>query len=443
MIGQIAMTPYIFKLFKYIRFILARRYEITLMLLLYIIGIRLYILLIRIFSLFDPKAKLFINGRKNSYTKIAQKINPREKHIWFHFASLGEFEQGRPVLEKLKSLYPAKKIVVTFFSPSGYEIRKNYALADVFYLPIDTAANAKRFIASINPEMAIFTKYEFWHFYFKELKDREIPLYVISGIFRKSQAFFKWYGGFYRNILKSVTYFFVQNEESKNLLKSIGLNNVTINGDTRFDRVYENAQSPKQLSLIESFIGNSPTLVCGSTWPEDEKILSALPEKYPNWKFIIAPHEVHESHIESIEEQFSAGSVRFSVLKSQLEINSSQISDLKSQILIIDNIGMLSSLYQYGNVAYIGGGFGTGIHNTLEAAAFGLPVIFGPKYDKFQEAKDLIAIGAAKSISTIEELIGAFEDFAKNEDAAAQAKIYVTDKKGATDQIISMITKPD
>ncbi|WP_317130088.1 3-deoxy-D-manno-octulosonic acid transferase [Pedobacter kyonggii] len=417
---------------------MARRYEITPMLLLYIIGIRLYTLLIRMFSLFNPKAKLFINGRKNTYTQITQKINLDEKHIWFHFASLGEFEQGRPVLEKLKSLYPAKKIVVTFFSPSGYEIRKNYALADVFYLPIDTAGNAKRFIDMINPEMAIFTKYEFWHFYFKELKDRKIPLYVISGIFRESQAFFKWYGGFYRNILKSVTYFFVQNKESKNLLKSIGLNNVTINGDTRFDRVYENAQSPKQLSLIESFIGNFPTLVCGSTWPEDEKILSALPEKYPNWKFIIAPHEIHESHIESIEKQFSVGSVRFSIFSS-----SNQTPNAAHQTLIVDNIGMLSSLYQYGNVAYIGGGFGTGIHNTLEAAAFGLPVIFGPKYDKFQEAKDLIGIGAAKSISTVEELIGAFEGFAKNEDAAAQAKKYVADKKGATDQIISMITKSD
>ena len=417
---------------------MARRYEITLMLLLYIIGIRLYTLLIRIFSLFNPKAKLFINGRKNVYTQIAQKINASEKHIWFHFASLGEFEQGRPVLEKLKSLYPAKKIVVTFFSPSGYEIRKNYALADVFYLPIDTAANAKRFIASINPEMAIFTKYEFWHFYFKKLKDQGIPLYVISGIFRESQAFFKWYGGFYRNILKSVTYFFVQNKESEDLLKSIGLNNVTINGDTRFDRVYENAQSPKQLNLIESFIGNAPTLVCGSTWPEDEKILSALPEKYSSWKFIIAPHEIHESHIESIEKQFPAGSVRFSIFSS-----SNQAPNAEHQTLIVDNIGMLSSLYQYGNVAYIGGGFGTGIHNTLEAAAFGLPVIFGPKYDKFQEAKDLIAIGAAKSISTTEELIGAFEGFAENKNAAEQAKRYVADKKGATDQIISMITKSD
>ncbi|MEH3113080.1 3-deoxy-D-manno-octulosonic acid transferase [Pedobacter terrae] len=411
--------------------------------LLYIIGIWGYTLLIRIFSLFNPKAKLFINGRRDIFTTIAQKVNPVEKHIWFHFASLGEFEQGRPVLEKLKALYPSKKIVVTFFSPSGYEIRKNYALADVFYLPIDTAANAKRFIADINPEMAIFTKYEFWYFYFKELKDQGIPLYVISGIFRESQAFFKWYSGFYRNILKSVTYFFVQNKESKNLLKSIGLNNVTISGDTRFDRVYENAQSPKQLNIIESFIDGAPTLVCGSTWPEDEKILSSLTQRYANWKFIIAPHEVHESHIESIEKQFSVGSVRFSVFSSLLKVNGSQISNLKSKILIIDNIGMLSSLYQYGKVAYIGGGFGTGIHNTLEAAAFGMPVIFGPKYDKFQEAKDLIAIGAAKSIVSTEELIDAFSAFADNQHAADAARKYVDDKKGATDQIISVITKSD
>ena len=406
--------------------------------LLYIIGIWAYTLLIRIFSLFNPKAKLFINGRKNIFTLIAQKINSAEKHIWFHFASLGEFEQGRPVLEKLKALYPAKKIIVTFFSPSGYEIRKNYALADVFYLPIDTAANAKRFIADINPEMAIFTKYEFWHFYFKELKDQGIPLYIISGIFRENQAFFKWYGGFYRNILKSVTYFFVQNEESKNLLKSIGLPRVTISGDTRFDRVYENAQSPKQLGVIESFTGSAPTLVCGSTWPEDERILSELPQKYPDWKFIIAPHEIHESHIESIEKEFSVNSVRFSVFSAD-----PKALNAKPQTLIIDNIGMLSSLYQYGKLAYIGGGFGTGIHNTLEAAAFGVPVIFGPKYDKFQEAKDLIAIGAAKSISSSEELINAFNAFAGNRHAADAARKYVYDKKGATDQIISVITKSD
>lgn len=430
------MVSYIIKLFKYIRFILPRRYEITLMLLLYIIGIRVYTLLIRIFSLFNPKAKLFINGRKNVYTQIAQRINPNEKHVWFHFASLGEFEQGRPVLEKLKTLYPAKKIVVTFFSPSGYEIRKNYALANVFYLPIDTKKNAALFIESINPEMAIFTKYEFWHFYFKVLKDRGIPLYVISGIFRESQAFFKWYGGFYRNILKAVTYFFVQNEESEKLLKSIGLNHVAISGDTRFDRVYENAQTPKHLPLIEQFIAGQPTLICGSTWPEDEKLLAALPAQYPGWKLIIAPHEIHSSHIESIEKQFPVGSLRFSVLNS-----ANEMPNTNHQTLIVDNIGMLSALYQYGKAAYIGGGFGAGIHNTLEAAAFGLPVIFGPKYDKFQEAKDLIAIGAAKSISSAAELTDAFNGFADNKNAAEAARKYVSDKKGATDQIISVITK--
>ncbi|MFD2284505.1 3-deoxy-D-manno-octulosonic acid transferase [Pedobacter petrophilus] len=406
------------------------------MLLLYTAGIQIYVLIIRIFSLFNAKAKLFINGRKDVYEQIAARIDATQKHIWFHFASLGEFEQGRPVLEKLKEKYPTKRIVVTFFSPSGYEIRKNYALADVFYLPIDSKSNAKRFIDAINPEMAIFTKYEFWHYYFKVLHNRSIPLYVISGIFRPGQAFFKWYGGFYRKILSSVTYFFVQNQESERLLKSIGINQVIINGDTRFDRVFENAQTPGKLDLIEKFIGHCPALICGSTWPEDEKLLSALPEKYPDWKFIIAPHEIHDSHIESIEKEFPAGSLRFSVFSS-----ANQTLNAKHQTLIIDNIGMLSSLYQYGKVAYIGGGFGAGIHNTLEAAAFGLPVIFGPKYDKFQEAKDLIAIGAAKTITTDAELIEAFEQLKMNNATANAAKKYVEDKKGATDQIISMITK--
>ncbi|MCX3266904.1 3-deoxy-D-manno-octulosonic acid transferase [Pedobacter agri] len=408
------------------------------MLLLYILGIRLYNLIISIFALFNNKAKLFINGRKNLFQEIKNQVDSNQKHIWFHFASLGEFEQGRPVLEKLKAVYPKKKIVVTFFSPSGYEIRKNYALADVFYFPIDTAQNAKRFLNLVNPEMAIFTKYEFWHFYFKELNTRKIPLYVISGIFRPSQAFFKWYGGFYRNILKSVTYFFVQNEESKILLNSIGLNNTVVSGDTRFDRVYENAQTPRSLPEIENFIGDSPVLVCGSTWPEDEKFLAVLPEKYPEWKFIIAPHEIHQSHIESIERQFPAGSLRLSVLASLLKAGNTPIPNV--QVLIIDNIGMLSSLYRYGKVAYIGGGFGAGIHNTLEAAAFGLPVIFGPKYDKFQEAKDLIAIGAAKSISSAEELLNAFDSFLKNDQAANAAKKYVEDKKGATEIILHQIS---
>ncbi|MET0573646.1 MAG: glycosyltransferase N-terminal domain-containing protein [Pedobacter agri] len=386
--------------------------------------------------MFNTKARLFIQGRKDLFEKIEKRISKTDKPIWFHFASLGEFEQGRPVLEALKSAQQEKKIIVTFFSPSGYEIRKNYTLAEVFYLPIDSAFNARRFLDIVNPEMAIFTKYEFWHFYFQGLKDRNIPLYVISGIFRPGQAFFKWYGGFYRDILKSVTYFFVQNKESEDLLKSVGLDNVTINGDTRFDRVYENAQTPKRLAEIEKFIDGSPTLICGSTWPEDEILLSVLPGKYPDWKFIIAPHEIHERHIENIEKLFATGIIRFSVLGKQ-----APESNLHPSVLIIDNIGMLSSLYQYGKVAYIGGGFGAGIHNTLEAAAFGKAVIFGPKYDKFQEAKDLIAIGAAKSIANSAELIEAFDFLKENKAAAHTSEKYVEDKKGATALIVSTITK--
>ncbi|RNL54923.1 3-deoxy-D-manno-octulosonic acid transferase [Pedobacter jejuensis] len=410
------------------------------MLLLYTIGIKIYNLIIWFFSFFNTKAALFISGRKQIFKQIAEKINPNDRNIWFHFASLGEFEQGRPVLEKIKELHPEKKIIITFFSPSGYEIRKNYALADgIFYLPLDGRTNAKRFIELINPEMAIFTKYEFWYYYFKALKTNNIPLYIISGIFRKEQVFFRFYGGFYRKILKNVTHFFVQNDESSSLLRSIGLNNVTLSGDTRFDRVYENAIQPKNLPLIESFCEDAKVMVCGSTWPDDEKLLSVLPDKYPNWKFIIAPHEIDERHLQSIENQFSVSSLRYSVL-SHTSVNPHDgDSDKKVQILIIDNIGILSALYQYGQIAYIGGGFGAGIHNTLEAAAFGLPVIFGPKFNKFQEAKGLIKINAAKSVSSVNELIEAFEDFKSNDKASAAAKKYVFDKKGATESILKKI----
>ncbi|RZL38802.1 MAG: 3-deoxy-D-manno-octulosonic acid transferase [Pedobacter sp.] len=401
------------------------------MLLLYTIGIKIYNLIIWIFSFFNSKAHLFISGRNQIFKHISEKVHPSDENIWFHFASLGEFEQGRPVLEKLRQVHPQKKIIITFFSPSGYEIRKNYALADgVFYLPLDGKRNARRFIEIVNPELAIFTKYEFWYYYFNELKAKGIPLYIISGIFRKEQIFFKSYGSFYRSILECVSHFFVQNEESSFLLKSIGLTNSTVNGDTRFDRVYENAKHPKQIAEIEHFCGNSPVLICGSTWPDDEKLLAGLPAKYPDWKFIIAPHEVHESHIQNIELLFTK-TTKFSALVSKTSTDSS--------ILIIDNIGMLSALYQYGKFAYIGGGFGAGIHNTLEAAAFGLPVIFGPKFNKFQEAKDLIEIGAAKSISSAEELVAAFDYFKDNENAAAAAKKYVDDKKGATDIILEKI----
>lgn len=408
------------------------------MLWIYNIGIRLYGFLLHIAAIFNPKAKLFVNGRKNIWQQIATKINPNDKPIWFHFASLGEFEQGRPVLETLKNQKPEQKIIVTFFSPSGYEIRKNYALADVFYLPLDTRKNAARFIELVNPQQAIFTKYEFWFHYFNELHKKQIPLYLISGIFRPNQIFFKWYGGFYSNMLKYIAHAFVQNEESVLLLKGIGIHQVSLSGDTRFDRVYENAQYPKNLPLIEQFCDGNKVFIAGSTWLPDEKLLVALTEKNPDWKFIIAPHEIGEAHIQEIERLFP-NAIKFSVLSSQLAQTSAQFSNIKSQILIIDNIGMLSSLYQYAKLAYIGGGFGVGIHNTLEAAAFGLPVIFGPKYDKFQEAKDLIAIGAAKSILNENELMASFENFKANEKSSAAAKKYVEQKKGATEMIIKKI----
>lgn len=398
---------------------------------LYHISILIYGLLINLVALFNAKAKLFIEGRKDVFSDIKSKIKKHDQPIWFHFASLGEFEQGRPVLEEIKRTKPEEKLVITFFSPSGYEIRKNYPLADaIFYLPLDTPANAAKFIKLVNPKMAIFTKYEFWPNYFKTLSSKEIPLYIVSGIFRKDQAFFKWYGSFYRTVLTNVTYFFVQNQESATLLETIGITNVVVSGDTRFDRVYDNAQFPKKLPIIQQFCETASVLIAGSTWPEDESKLVSLAAKHLNWKLIIAPHEIRESRIAEIQKLFPTA-VTFSSLKGGAihpNVN----------ILIIDNIGMLSSLYHYGKIAYIGGGFGVGIHNTLEAAAFGLPVIFGPKYHKFQEAKDLIALSAAKSITNADELAQAFEYFLQNEGGKLAAN-YVAQKKGATEMIMEKL----
>ncbi|MBB2151854.1 3-deoxy-D-manno-octulosonic acid transferase [Pedobacter gandavensis] len=401
------------------------------MLWLYNIGISFYGIVVGVFSLFNVKARLFIKGRSTLFNQIEKTLDPSTTNIWFHFASLGEFEQGRPVLEKIKELHPNKNIVVTFFSPSGYEIRKNYSLAaGVFYLPLDTAANAKKFIAAIKPEIAIFTKYEFWYHYFNVLNQQKIPLYIISGIFRADQPFFKWYGSFHRKILSFVTHFFVQNRESVDLLKSIQLENVSLSGDTRFDRVAENAQSLKNIKEVADFCGPNPVFIAGSSWPADERLIAELILQHPDWKFIIAPHETDAAHIDEIKKLIPAAITHSALLKG---------ADKTAQTLIIDNIGMLSSLYQYGTIAYIGGGFGVGIHNTLEAAAFGLPVIFGPKYDKFQEAKDLIKIGAAISIETENDLSTAFLQFQKNAAAGKIAQKYVQDKTGSTRQILKYI----
>ena len=403
------------------------------MLWLYNIGISFYGLIVSAFSIFNSKAKLFSQGRKNIFDHIEKTIDGTKKHIWFHFASLGEFEQGRPLLEKIKELHPQKRIVITFFSPSGYEIRKNYALAaGVFYLPLDTASNAKRFISLINPEMAIFTKYEFWYHYFKTLNGQQIPLYLISGIFRPDQIFFRWYGSFHRRILGFVDHFFVQNTESVNLLKQLQLENASLSGDTRFDRVAENALSPKKVTLVENGWISKPVFIAGSTWPADERLIAVLIQQQSDWQFIIAPHEIDEAHILDIE-KLIPGAVRYSSLQNGTANT--------AQTLIIDNIGLLSSLYQYACISYIGGGFGVGIHNTLEAAAFGIPVIFGPKYDKFQEAKDLIALTAARSIETESDLSAAFIHFKENKEAGKIAQKYVNEKTGSTRQILGFIEK--
>jgi 3-deoxy-D-manno-octulosonic-acid transferase len=425
------------------------------MILLYTIGLRLYYFAVYVAALFNQKASQWINGRRN------QSVIRIEGCIWFHFASLGEFEQGRPILEAMRAAYPAKKTVISFFSPSGYEVRKNTPLADfVYYLPLDTAKNATKFIDAIQPEMAIFTKYEYWYHFFNQANKRQIPLYIISGIFRPNQVFFKWYGGLHRKILSFVSHFFLQDEASKQLLGAIGITNTTVSGDTRFDRVYANAQNPKQIPGIAEFINGQKVFIAGSTWPQDEAMLAQLPTLYPTWKFIFAPHEIGEEKINNLLSLLPVGSaVRYSEF--------SEVGGLRSEVggqnpghriqttdhrppsppltsIIIDNIGMLSSLYAYGNIAYIGGGFGVGIHNTLEAAAFGLPVIFGPNYQKFNEARELIVLKAGFSINDADELKGIVDtlitDDAFYNITGKKAAGYVSGHIGATKLIMDSIT---
>ena len=405
------------------------------MLLLYRFGLSIFYILMKFASLWHPKAKLWVSGRQHWEKKLRSKVGKIESSVWFHFASLGEFEQGRPVLEALKKAEPKTNIIISFFSPSGYEIHKNYPLAlAVCYLPLDTPNNAATFIEIIKPKYAVFTKYEYWFYFFRTLHQQHIPLYLISGIFRKNQAFFSWYGGFYRQMLGFISYFFVQNEESKTLLNSLGITQVAVSGDTRFDRVIENAKNKKELREIEAFCGSSKVMVAGSTWPTDEELLNTIIESYTDWKFIIAPHEISEANIQGLEKQLLGKTIRYSKLEAH--------KSAPPQVLIVDNIGLLSSLYAYGTIAYIGGGFGNGIHNTLEAAAFSLPVIFGPNYQKFQEAKDLIELKAGFSISNQAELNDCFKLLLQSDthkEAGKQAKAYVDEHTGATAQIIEKI----
>ena len=408
------------------------------MTLLYRTGIFFYSLFIHIFSAFNEKARLFVRGRKNWEKILGQKIDPKAKYIWFHCASLGEFEQGRPVIEDLKNRLPEYKILLTFFSPSGYEIRKNYPLADVVaYLPMDTKHNAKAFLNIVQPEKVFFVKYEFWYFYFSELSKRKIPLYIISAIFRENQQFFKntpW-GKWYLKMLSQVEHLFVQNEKSGELLKTIGLSNFTVSGDTRFDRVAAIAKVSKEIPIVEKFMGNSLLLIAGSTWKPDEELLATFINQSNNIKFIIAPHEVSAVNINRIHQLLKKPAISFSQV-TEAEID-------RFQVLIIDSVGLLSSLYRYGNIAYIGGGFGVGIHNILEAATFGLPVIFGPNYKKFKEAVDLTFEGGAISISNFDELLQALNNLinknAEREKTSDICKNYVAKNVGSTKVIIKKV----
>lgn len=406
--------------------------------LLYDFGISLYTLLLHLLSPFHAKAKLWVQGRKNLFARIEQTIEKRAHPIWFHFASLGEFEQGRSVMEAIKQRYPDEKILITFFSPSGYEIRKNTPLADyVFYLPTDTARHARRFLDIVQPKFAVFTKYEYWYHYFKELKRRDTPLLLISAIFREKQVFFKWYGGFFRKILKQVSFFFAQNTDSVLWLRAIGIRQAGLAGDTRFDRVVELPRQRRDIPEVEQFLeGGIQVLVAGSTWAPDERLLASLLKAQKGWKMVLAPHEIHEAHLQEIKQLFP-GALFFSHFATY------QPEEVReASVLVIDNIGMLSSLYGYGQLAYIGGGFGAGIHNTLEAATYGVPVIFGTNYHRFQEAVDLIELGSGFPVGDADELhkvVAALSVEEKRGLAGEAARKYVREKAGATQIIMKYL----
>ena len=391
---------------------------------LYNISIQIFVIGIYISSLFNAKAKLWVKGRKHILKQLSEAIKEEQNIVWFHCASLGEFEQGKPIIEAYKKKYPKHKIIVTFFSPSGYEIRKNYKGADwAFYLPADTKANAKRLISIVKPKKAVFVKYEFWFNYMTELKKQNIPFYSVATIFRKEQVFFKY--KWFAKQLNNVSHFFVQDNSSKELLQNIGFSNCTIAGDTRFDSVITNTQNAISIPLIEEFSKNKTTIICGSTWPKDEALLAKYIKENPNYNYIIAPHELQ--HISALQKQTNA--LLFS------KADNTNVSN--NNVLIIDSIGILSNIYQYGTLAYIGGGFGVGIHNILEAVAFGIPVIFGPNYQKFNEATELINQKGAISISNYRELTSAINYF--NTFDKKIATDYIDTNRGATRSVIEHI----
>jgi 3-deoxy-D-manno-octulosonic-acid transferase len=393
---------------------------------------------LKLLALFNPKMKLFVDGRKGVFERIREKINPTDKTIWFHAASLGEYEQGLPVIEQIKIKYPDHKIVVTFFSPSGYEVRKSNTTADLtIYLPLDTKHNAQLFVELVHPEMVFFIKYEFWPNYLNELKKHAIKTYLISGIFRENQVFFKGYGGFYRNTLNTFDYFFVQNENSKKLLQSIGFTNVKISGDTRFDRVVSILERDNSLDFIEQFKDQKTTIVIGSSWPKDESVLiEYINSASADLKFIIAPHNIHQSEILNLQSLITKKTILFSEKENQ-NLN-------EFQVFIIDTIGILTKIYSYADIAYVGGGFGNpGVHNILEPATFGVPIVIGPNYSHFAEAIALVHQGGCISISNQKELNEALDTLISNEDVRHEkghiCDTFVQMNKGATVTILKNI----
>ena len=410
------------------------------MLFLYNFLVQFSVFVLKFVAVFNPKIKLFVDGRKSVFSTLTEKIKPSDKTIWFHAASLGEFEQGLPVIEKVKEKFPNHKIVVTFFSPSGFEVRKNNKIADVtIYLPLDTSKNAEKFLKLVHPAMVFFIKYEYWPNYLHELQKQKIQTYLISGIFRENQLFFKWYGGFYRNALKTFDYFFVQNKNSKKLLQSIGFRNVKISGDTRFDRVAKILNQDNSIENIEKFKNNALTIVIGSSWPKDENNLIDFINSNPfNVKFIIAPHNIKEEQIINLKNRITKKVVLFS------EMANSELSLQDYDVLIVNTIGILTKIYSYADIAYIGGGFGTsGLHNILEPATFGIPVLIGPNFEKFSEAVALVSLGGCISVKSKNELEEYLAFLIQNEDERLEkghiASTFVKMNEGATTTILNYL----
>ena len=405
------------------------------MLFIYTIIVSIAGVLLQLIALFVPKIKLFVTGRKDVFLTLKTKINPNDKTIWFHAASLGEYEQGLPVIEKIKVKYPDHKIIVSFFSPSGYEVRKNNTVADAtVYLPLDTMKNAKKFIQLAHPDLVFFIKYEFWPNYLNELKKQHIPTYLISGIFREKQAFFKWYGGFYKKALEAFTYFFVQNESSLQLLHQLGKQNAIISGDTRFDRVASILEKDNSLDFIAAFKNGKTTIVAGSSWPKDEELLlNFINSSTADCKFIIAPHNIKSEQIQLLKNNCTKKVLLFSEKENK---NSEDY-----EVFIIDTIGILTKIYSYADIAYVGGGFGhPGVHNILEPATFGIPIVIGPNYSHFAEATDLVNLKGCISIKNQEELNFNFQNLIEDKKTRRERGTicanFVQKNKGATHQII-------